>query len=368
MTDMNDKMDNDLSTKIAVDIILDEDDIVVQPGITQPISPRSLLAGTHSAVKTDKTVEFDKMDLNGQKADYMSYRHTASPYQPDTDAAASVSGPIGPNISSSVFKFDQADMKTIKADFTTYRHVVDTAFEDEPQPCVPNMAFAPRPLSLDDMFNKMQLDKSDKSAMKISRAVPSTPNIPALSSESTSSTSTSVPTSIIKKATFQIINTSQFEDIRQRALSIRKKLVEDRANEAKKKLVNIDIMAKEIKDINEFLATEAAEEARNEEARVAEEARKAREEALKVIQSEENALASILKTNEVSKSLRDIELSEIKQESCGACNYVFPRDGIDYFEEENEVFEESFQTTPSSTPARTSSRTSGLLTPSTKRW
>ena len=150
-------------------------------------------------------------------------------------------------------------------------------------------------------------------------------------------------------------------------MSIRKKLVEDRANEAKKKLVNIDIMAKEIKDINEFLATEAAEEARNEEARVAEEARKAREEALKVIQSEENALASILKTNEVSKSLRDIELSEIKQESCGACNYVFPRDGID-FEEENEVFEESFQTTPSSSPARTSSRTSGLLTPSTKRW
>ena len=127
MTDMNDKMDNDVSTKIAVDIILDEDDIVVQPGITQPISPRSLLAGTHSAVKTDKTVEFDKMDLNGQKAYYMSYRHTASPYQPDTDAAASVSGPIGPNISSSVFKFDQADMKTMKADFTTYRHVVDTA-------------------------------------------------------------------------------------------------------------------------------------------------------------------------------------------------------------------------------------------------
>ena len=151
-------------------------------------------------------------------------------------------------------------------------------------------------------------------------------------------------------------------------MSIRKKLAEDRANEAKKKLVNIDIMAKEIKDINEFLATEAAEEARNEEARVAEEARKAREEALKVIQSEENALASILKTNEVSKSLRDIELSEIKQESCGSCNYVFPRDGIDYFEEENEVFEESFQATPSSTPARTSSRTSGLVTPSTKRW
>ena len=39
MTDMNDKMDNDVSTKIAVDIILDEDDIVVQPGITLPISP-----------------------------------------------------------------------------------------------------------------------------------------------------------------------------------------------------------------------------------------------------------------------------------------------------------------------------------------
>ena len=38
MTDMNDKMDNDVSTKIAVDIILDEDDIVVQPGITQPIT------------------------------------------------------------------------------------------------------------------------------------------------------------------------------------------------------------------------------------------------------------------------------------------------------------------------------------------
>ena len=96
-------------------------------------------------------------------------------------------------------------------------------------------------------------------------------------------------------------------------------------------------MANEIKDISEFLATEAAEEARAEEARVAEEARKAREEALKVIQSEETALASILKTNEVSQSLRDIELSEEKQESCGSCNYVYSRDGIDYFEEENEV-------------------------------